>query len=330
MQDWLRRLPKAELHLHIEGTLEPSLMFELAAKNAVALPYKDVAAVEAAYQFDNLQGFLDLYYQGMAVLLTADDFYALAIAYLGRAHDAGVVHVELSFDPQPHLALGVPLAAQFDGLQRAMRAAHEKWGMSCALIMSFLRDQSAASALEVLAMAAPWYDAIAAIGLDSAERGNPPEKFVEVFARAAELGIARTAHAGEEGPAANIRNSLDLLDVCRIDHGVSCIEDAQLVALLAIEQIPLTVCPLSNLSLKVVDELAAHPVQVMLDAGLNVSINSDDPAYFGGGMLANFMACANTLGWDKSVFRQLARNAVGAAFMNEARRQQLLADIAAC
>lgn len=330
MQDWLKRLPKAELHLHIEGTLEPQLMFALAQRNAVALPYKDVAAVQAAYDFDGLQSFLDLYYQGMSVLLTADDFYDLAMDYFGRAHDDGVVHVELSFDPQPHLALGVALEAQFDGLTRAMRVAHERWGMSCALIMSFLRDQSAASALEVLAMAAPWYSHIAAVGLDSAERGNPPEKFAEVFARASELGIARTAHAGEEGPAANIRNALDLLDVCRIDHGVSCVDDAELLERLAREQVPLTVCPLSNLCLKVVDDLADHPLPVMLEAGLNVCLNSDDPAYFGGGMLANFMACANAFGWDENVFRRLAGNAVNAAFMDAARREQLLADIAAC
>src|SRR5699024_3463881 len=219
-------------------------------------------------------------------------------------------HIELSFDPQAHRKRGVALATQFDGLTQAMTVAEQEFGMSTALIMSFLRDESAASAMQLLEDAAPWYDRIASVGLDSAEQGNPPEKFKAVYARARELGLPRTAHAGEEGSADNITNALDILDVSRIDHGVSCLEDPVLVARLRDEQIPLTVCPLSNLSLHVVEHLAEHPLPQMVDAGLNVNINSDDPAYFGGGMLANFRACADAFGWDRALFRTLAGNGV--------------------
>ncbi len=328
MQAWLRTLPKAELHLHIEGTLEPELMLELAERNGVALPYADVEAVRTAYNFQDLQSFLDLYYQGMQVLQSAQDFHDLAFAYFRRAHDDGVVHIDLSFDPQAHLSRGVALETLFEGLTQAMRKARQELGMSTALIMSFLRDQPAADALDVLEQARPWYGELAAVGLDSAERGNPPEKFAAVFRRAKELGIARTAHAGEEGPAANIADSLDLLDVCRIDHGVRCLESPELVARLRKAQIPLTVCPLSNVSLHVVERLADHPLPRLLDAGLNVSLNSDDPAYFGGGMLTNFTACADTFGWGSDVFRTLAGNAINATFIDAARRKELLSDLA--
>lgn len=327
MDTWLKTLPKAELHLHIEGTLEPELMFALAERNGVQLPYKDVAAIRTAYNFSDLQSFLDLYYQGMGVLHTARDFHDLALDYFRRAHEDGVVHVELSFDPQAHRKRGVDLATQFDGLGEAMQVAQQEFGMSTALIMSFLRDESADSAMQLLEDAAPWYDKIACIGLDSAEMGNPPEKFKAAYTRAKELGLPRTAHAGEEGPASYISNALDILDVSRIDHGVRCMEDAALVEHLRDEQIPLTVCPLSNLSLKVVDNLADHQLPAMIAAGLNVNVNSDDPAYFGGGMLANFNACADAFGWDQEQFRTLAANGVRAAFMAEPRRQQLLAAI---
>lgn len=330
MEDWLKSLPKAELHLHIEGTLEPELMFELAGRNGVELPYASVDEVREAYNFSNLQSFLDLYYQGMNVLKTVDDFHDLAWTYFQRSHADGVVHLELSFDPQAHLARGVPLDVPFDGLCRAMARAERELGISSALIMSFLRDQSAEQALDVLERAQPWYDRIACVGLDSAEHGNPPEKFKAVFERAKALGIPRTAHAGEEGPAANISGALDVLDVSRIDHGVRCLEDDAVVARLREQQIPLTVCPLSNVSLRVVDDLADHPLPKLLDAGLNVNLNSDDPAYFGGGMMANFNACAAAFGWDRDIFRKLAANAVEAAFMDEQRRQQLLVDIARC
>lgn len=330
MHDWLKALPKAELHLHIEGTLEPELMFKLAERNRVKLPYTNIEEIRAAYNFTDLQSFLDLYYQGMGVLHTVDDFRDLAWDYFQRAHDDGVVHIELSFDPQAHLVRGVALETQFDGLCQAMQDAERELGMTSALIMSFLRDQSADDALEVLEKAEPWYDRIACVGLDSAELGNPPEKFKAVYARVKELGLERTAHAGEEGSSAYISGALDILDVSRIDHGVRCLEDGNLVARLREEQIPLTVCPLSNVSLHVVEDLADHPLPKMLEAGLNVNLNSDDPAYFGGGMLANFNACAEAFDWGRDIFRGLASNAVRAAFLDDKRRQQLLHDIASC
>jgi adenosine deaminase len=328
MHDWLATLPKAELHLHIEGTLEPEQMFELARRNRVGLPYRDISEVRDAYHFNNLQSFLDLYYQGMAVLHTAADFHELALSYFCRAHAEGVVHIELSFDPQAHLNRGVALAAQFEGLLQAMHDAEGELGMSSALIMSLLRDLDAEQALEVLKRAEPWYDRIALIGLDSAELGNPPKKFQKVFEYAKAVGLPRTAHAGEEGPTDYIAEALDALSVCRIDHGVQSLADPALVARLRDLQIPLTVCPLSNICLHVFDQMAEHPLPRMLEAGLNVNINSDDPAYFGGGMRPNFSACADAFGWDKAIFRRLANNAVNAAFMAEPRRRQLLQDIA--
>lgn len=330
MQAWLRALPKAELHLHIEGTLEPEQMLDLAERNKIHLPYANVDQVRAAYHFKDLQSFLDLYYQGIQVLCSAEDFHDLALAYFRRAHADGVVHIDLSFDPQAHLSRGVALEALFEGLTRAMGDAEQELGMSSTLIMSFLRDQPAAQALDVLERAKPWYRHLAAIGLDSAELGNPPEKFRAVFQRARELGIARTAHAGEEGPASYIADALDSLAVCRIDHGVRCLEDLGIVARLREQQIPLTVCPLSNVSLHVVDRLADHPLPRLLEAGLNITLNSDDPAYFGGGMMNNFSACAEAFGWDHEVFRTLAANAVNSAFMDANRREELRADIARC
>lgn len=330
MDNWLRKLPKAELHLHIEGTLEPERMLELAERNRVSLPYRNVDEVRRAYEFEDLQSFLNLYYQGMTVLHTAEDFHDITRSYFHRAHADGVAHIELSFDPQAHLARGIKLEAQFEGLDHAMREAERELGMSSALIMSFLRDQDAEQALDVLERAEPWYERIAAVGLDSAERGNPPEKFRTVFERAQDLGLPRTAHAGEEGPAAYIASALDTLDVCRIDHGVRCLEDTGLVARLRDRQMPLTVCPLSNVCLHVVDHLADHPLPQMIASGLNVNLNSDDPAYFGGGMMANFSACEEAFGWERPIFRKLAANAVEAAFMPAGRRARLLSDIANC
>lgn len=328
MDDWLRNLPKAELHLHVEGTLEPAQMFALARRNRIALPFRDVDQVRAAYNFDSLQSFLDLYHQGMAVLRTAEDFHELAGAYFERAHADGVVHADLSFDPQAHLARGVPLAAQFEGLASAMRDAERDFGMSSSLVMSFLRDHGLADALDVFERAAPWHDRLAAIGLDNAERGHPPGVFRELYDRAAAVGLARTAHAGEEGPPAYVTEALDILHVDRIDHGVRCVEDPELLARLQAAQIPLTVCPLSNVSLRVVDQLADHQLPRMWDVALNVSINSDDPAYLGGGIMANFDACQREFGWDHATFGQLATNSIRAAFMSPARRAQLLDDIA--
>ncbi|GHA84782.1 adenosine deaminase [Modicisalibacter luteus] len=325
MKDWLKDLPKVELHLHIEGSLEPELMFALAERNGISLPYASVDEVRAAYDFNDLQSFLNLYYQGMAVLRTADDFHDLAIDYFRRAQAEGVVHVELSFDPQAHLSRGIGFDVQMEGLTRAMRHAEREWGLSTALIMSFLRDQPAEDALAVLEQAEPYLELIDAVGLDSAESGNPPSKFAEVFARAKSLGLPRVAHAGEEGPASYIREALNLLDVCRIDHGVRCLEDSDLVARLRDAQIPLTVCPLSNVRLKVVERIQDHPLPTLLEAGLKITLNSDDPAYFGGGVLDNYLVCEQAFGWDRPTFVSLARNAIEVAFMEEGRRQVLLA-----
>ncbi|WP_043528492.1 adenosine deaminase [Litchfieldella xinjiangensis] len=327
MYDFLRRLPKAELHLHIEGSLEPELMFQLAERNAITLPYTSVEEVKAAYEFDDLQSFLDLYYQGMAVLRTAEDFHDLAMDYFRRAHAEGVVHVEISFDPQAHLARGIELNVQMEGLGRARRRAERELGVSSALIMSFLRDRPAEEALHVLEQAAPYWETLDAVGLDSAEYGHPPSKFREVFARAKALGIPRVAHAGEEGPAAYISEALDLLEVCRIDHGVRCLEDPVLVERLRQERIPLTVCPLSNVRLKVVEHIDDHPLPKLLEAGLLLTINSDDPAYFGGGVLDNYLACARAFDWSRQTFIQMARNALNVAFMEEDRRRALLKDL---
>ncbi|QEA39774.1 adenosine deaminase [Pistricoccus aurantiacus] len=330
MREFLKRLPKAELHLHIEGTLEPELMFRLAERNAIQLPYASVDEARAAYQFEDLQSFLDVYYQGMNVLRGEEEFFDLALDYLERAHRDGVVHVELSFDPQAHLTRGVGLDLQIDGLTRAMSEAERNWGISSRLIMSFLRDRSPQEALQTLKMATPFLDRLAAVGLDSAERDNPPGRFAEVFAQARQLGLARIAHAGEEGPADYIREALDRLQVCRIDHGVRCLEDSALVKELRQRRIPLTVCPLSNVHLKVVDDMQEHPLPQLLEAGLTLTLNSDDPAYFGGGVLENYLACHEAFGWDENIFIDLAENAIQSAFLDEKRRRVLLERLNEC
>ncbi|MCL7938933.1 adenosine deaminase [Halomonas sp. ATCH28] len=330
MRDFLRRLPKAELHLHIEGSLEPELMFSLAERNNVRLPYASVEEVRAAYDFSDLQSFLDLYYRGMSVLHTAEDFHDLAMDYFRRASTEGVVHVEMHFDPQAHLVRGIELPVVMEGLSLARRLAQRELGMSTALIMAFLRDRPAEEAMAVMESASPYWEMLDAVGLDSAEQGNPPSKFVEVFERARQLGIPRVAHAGEEGPPAYIREALDLLDVCRIDHGVRCLEDPELVARLRDEGVVLTVCPLSNVRLRVVPRMADHPLPQLLDTGLRLTLNSDDPAYFGGGMLANFEACHEAFGWSEEVFIQLAGTAIEAAFIGESRRLDLHRQLAAC
>ncbi|MFC4260681.1 adenosine deaminase [Marinobacter lacisalsi] len=325
MDAFLKNLPKAELHLHIEGSLEPELMFRLAGRNDVALPYDSVEQVRAAYDFSDLPSFLNLYYQGMAVLLTREDFHDLAMDYFCRAASEGVVHVDLSFDPQAHLKRGVSLDVQMEGLLGAMKEAESELDLSTALILSFLRDEPVASAAEVLERAQPWLSQISAVGLDSAEAGYPPGPFADVFRAARELGIPGVAHAGEEGPPDYIRSALDDLKVIRVDHGVRCLEDPDLVRRLQEERIPLTVCPLSNVRLKVVEQMADHPLPRLLEEGLTLTINSDDPAYFGGGVLDNYRACQAAFGWGEDIFRQLARNALEAAFMTEDRRQTLLA-----
>ncbi|CBV42344.1 adenosine deaminase [Halomonas elongata] len=330
MRDFLKRLPKAELHLHIEGTLEPELMMALAERNGVSLPYASEDEVRAAYDFEDLQSFLDLYYQGMSVLRTERDFHDLAMDYFQRAHAEGVVHVELHVDPQAHLARGVCLETVMEGLGQARRRAERELDMSTALIMAFLRDRPAEEAMRLLERAEPYWEILDAVGLDSAELGHPPAKFAEVFQRARALGLPRVAHAGEEGPPEYIREALDVLDVCRVDHGVRCLEDPELVARLREQGTVLTVCPLSNLRLKVVERLDDHPLPELLKSGLNLTLNSDDPAYFGGGMLENFEACQRAFDWSRGTFIDLARNAIDAAFMSETRRTELLERLKTC
>ncbi|MGW9077653.1 adenosine deaminase [Streptomyces kronopolitis] len=320
-------LPKAELHLHIEGTLEPELAFALARRNGIELPYADEDALRRAYSFADLQSFLNLYYALMAVLRTEDDFADLAHAYLARAKEQGVRHAEIFFDPQAHTARGVPIGTVIDGLARALDGAEEAYGISTRLIMCFLRDESAESALATFEAAGPHLHRLTAVGLDSAEVGHPPSKFREVFALAREAGLKCVAHAGEEGPPAYVWEALDILGVDRIDHGVRCMEDEQLVARLVADQVPLTVCPLSNVRLRVIDDLADHPLPAMLDAGLLVTVNSDDPSYFGGYAEDNFRAVRDALGLDQETMRTLARNSFRAAFLDEAARARHLRDV---
>ncbi|QDY76669.1 adenosine deaminase [Streptomyces qinzhouensis] len=322
-------LPKAELHLHIEGTLEPELAFALAARNGVTLPYQDTEELRRAYLFEDLQSFLDLYYGLMAVLLTEDDFAELADAYLARAADQGVRHAEIFFDPQAHTARGVPLGTVVGGLSRALDAAPERYGISTRLIMCFLRDLPAESAMETLRAAGPYLDRITGIGLDSAEVGHPPAKFKEVYEAAAALGLRRVAHAGEEGPASYIREALDVLGVERIDHGLRCLEDGELVDRLVRERMPLTLCPLSNVRLRAVDTLEAHPLPRMMAAGLLCTVNSDDPAYFGGYVGDTFHAVREALGLGPEQLRELARNSFEASFLedDEERRAELIAAV---
>ena len=317
-------LPKVELHLHIEGTLEPEVAIAKAARHGIDFPYPSVEALRAAYNFTDLQSFLDLYYAGCDVLRDEEDFYDLAIAYFARAHADGVVHAELFFDPQTHTARGIAMGTVVDGLVRAQRDAEARWGLTSKLILCFLRHLSEADAFATLEAARPYLQHLAGVGLDSGERGNPPLKFVRVFTAARAMGLTPVAHAGEEGPAEYIRQALEHLAVVRIDHGVRCDEDPALVEELAERRVPLTVCPLSNLKLCVVKDLADHNLGRLLDAGLCVTINSDDPAYFGGYIADNYRATAAALGLDAAALKQLAQNAVEAAWLPVTRRVQLL------
>ncbi|HTJ28581.1 MAG TPA: adenosine deaminase [Candidatus Limnocylindria bacterium] len=318
-------LPKAELHLHIEGTFEPELIFALAERNRVRLPYASVDALRRAYEFSDLQSFLNLYYAGMAVLRTEADFAELAHAYLARARAQGVVHAEIFFDPQAHTARGVAFETVLDGLWSAVRESEARYGITSKLIMCFLRDRSAAAAMATLDQAVRYGERIVAVGLDSAEVGHPPAKFAQVFARARAEGWLTVAHAGEEGPPAYVWEALDLLKVARIDHGVRSLEDPRLVARLRDERIPLTVCPLSNVKLRVVDRLRDHPLRRMLDAGLVATVNSDDPAYFGGYVGDNYAQVAEALGLGDDALLTLARNSFEAAFLTAAERKAYLA-----
>jgi adenosine deaminase len=317
----LRTMPKAELHVHIEGTLEPELIFELAARNGVPLAWPSVEALRAAYAFTDLQSFLDVYYAGASVLLTADDFHAMAMAYYRRAAADHVVHAELFFDPQTHTARGVPIGTVLDGLWRAREEAARTLGVTSELILCFLRHLSEDEAMATLEAALPWRERFVGVGLDSSERGHPPEKFARVFARAAALGLRRVAHAGEEGPPAYVASALDVLGVERIDHGVRAIEDAALVRRLADARVPLTVCPLSNVKLRVYRDMSLHSLPTLLAAGLCVTVNSDDPAYFGGYVNANYEALfAAFPSMGRAEAYRLAANSFEASFADAARK----------
>lgn len=320
----IARLPKAELHIHIEGSLEPDMMLMLARRNAIALRYSTVEAIREAYRFTNLQDFLDLYYHGMGVLMHEQDFYDLAMAYLRRAATQNVRHCEIFFDPQGHTMRGVSFRTVIDGLWRALQDGKRELGLTGGLILCFLRHLDEASAERTLDEALPWRERLVGVGLDSSEKGHPPSKFRHVFARARALGLPTVAHAGEEGPADYVREALDLLGVRRIDHGNRALDDPALVARLVAEQVPLTVCPLSNLRLRVVPDMAAHPLKRMLRAGLMATVNSDDPAYFGGYVTENFRAVRRALDLTAEEIVTVARNGFQAAFCDEATKQRHL------
>lgn len=325
-----RAIPKAELHIHIEGSLEPELIFELAQRNGVVLAYPSVEALRAAYAFTDLQSFLDIYYAGASVLLQPQDFHDMAWAYFLRAKADNVIHTELFFDPQTHTARGVPMATVIEGLSGACKRAESELGISSALILCFLRHLSEEDAFATLEAALPYRGHFIGVGLDSSEVGHPPEKFERVFARCRELGLKLVAHAGEEGPPDYMWQAIDLLKVQRIDHGVAALQDPLLMAELAHTRMPLTVCPLSNLKLCVVGDLRDHPLKKMLDAGLCATVNSDDPAYFGGYMNANFEQTVLALDLSREDVVQLARNSFEASFVSEQRRLEMFDRIAVC
>ncbi|MDH3458821.1 MAG: adenosine deaminase [Gemmatimonadota bacterium] len=327
MEHWIRQLPKAELHLHIEGTLEPELMFALAKRNAVTLRFGSIEEVRAAYQFTDLQSFLDIYYEGAQVLLQEQDFYDLTWAYLERVQAQHVRHVEIFFDPQTHTDRGVPFETVITGIHRALDDGERKLGISHQLIMCFLRHLSAEAAMTTLEQALPFRDWIIGVGLDSSEVGHPPEKFVTVFARARAEGFLTVAHAGEEGPPEYVWQALDQLKVKRIDHGVRSIEDSTLVERLRADAIPLTVCPLSNVKLCVYDTMEHHSLKELLNAGLCVTVNSDDPAYFGGYVNENFVAAHQALGLSRRELYRLARNSFEAAFLDDGSKETLIAEL---
>lgn len=328
LRQTLQRFPKAELHLHIEGTLEPEMIFKLAERNNVSLPYNSVDALRDAYQFTDLQSFLDLYYAGARVLHTERDFFDMTWAYLQRAHADGIVHAEIMFDPQTHTARGVPIEDVFSGIHAALAQAEQQMGITSRMIMCFLRHLTEQDAFETLERALPlrsiYQERWVAIGLDSAEINNPPEKFAEVFRRCKDQGFRLVAHAGEEGPAEYVRNALDTLHVERIDHGVRSEEDAELIQRIIDEQIPLTVCPLSNLKLGVVANLADHNVARLLRRGALITLNSDDPSYFGGYLLDNYLACAEHLDMQAEELKIAAQNSIKASFLPESDKTRIL------
>ena len=327
MDSLIKRLPKCELHIHIEGSLEPELMFALSRRNGIRLPYASVEALRQAYQFRHLQDFLDIYYQGMSVLVTEQDFYDLAWAYLQRARGDNVRHVEMFFDPQGHTARGIAFSTVIGGLHRAVVDAARELGVGASLIMCFLRHLDETDAEQTLDRALAFKDKIVGVGLDSSELGNPPSKFARVFRRARDEGFFLTAHAGEEGPAAYVWEALDVLGVGRIDHGNHSLDDAALVGRLARERIALTVCPLSNLRLRVIDDLGRHPLRQMMDKGLLVTVNSDDPAYFGGYVNENYRAVSRALELRRDEIAATVRNGIEASLMATAAKADALAEV---
>lgn len=323
----IRTIPKAELHVHIEGTLEPELMFEIARRNSITLRYKSVAELRSAYEFNDLQSFLDIYYEGASVLRHERDFYDMTMAYLRRAAADNVRHAEIFFDPQTHTAREVAFETVIGGITRALRDGQRAFDITSKLIMCFLRHLSAESAMATLEEAFPFKTQIIAVGLDSGEVGNPPSKFADVFKRAREEGFLAVAHAGEEGPPSYIREALDLLGARRIDHGVKCVEDPALVDYLAAAKVPLTVCPLSNVKLRVFDKMEDHTVRNLLQRGVKVTINSDDPAYFGGYVVDNYLAAQRALDLSEDEVRQIARNSFEASFLDSSEKNRHIAEL---
>lgn len=324
LESFVNGLPKAELHLHIEGSFEPELMFEIAQRNKISIPYNSVEEVKAAYNFSNLQDFLDIYYAGAQVLIEEQDFYDLTYAYIKRIHAQNVLHIEIFFDPQTHTDRGVAFATVIKGIQRALEDGQKNLGISFKLIMSYLRHLDEASAFQTLVMARPFKHLITAVGLDSSEMGNPPSKFKNVFEASQKEGYLTVAHAGEEGPAEYIWEALHLLNIARLDHGNACLTDENLVAELVARKMALTVCPLSNLKLKVVKDMKDHPLKTMLSKGLVATINSDDPAYFGGYMDENYLAVATALNLSKEDLCVLAKNSFQASFLSPEEKQKMI------
>ena len=325
--EYIKKIPKAELHLHIEGTFEPELMFEIAQRNQVKIPYQSVEEVKKAYQFSCLQDFLDIYYAGASVLLYEKDFYDLTMAYFKHCAEENVVHTEIMFDPQTHTKRGISFETVIKGIQKAREDAKEKYGISSLLIMSYLRHLSEEDAFETLEQSLPYKHLIKAVGLDSSEKGNPPSKFQKVFEVSIKEGYVPVAHAGEEGPAEYIWEALDLLKIARIDHGNNCLTDEVLVKRLVNDKIALTVCPLSNLELKVVDDLKDHPLKKMLNLGLKATVNSDDPAYFGGYMNANFLQTAEALDLTKEDVKTLVKNSFEYSLLSDDEKQKYLIQV---
>ena len=323
IDNFINGIPKAELHLHIEGTFEPELMFKIAKRNNIKIKYESVEELRNAYSFSNLQDFLNIYYEGASVLVTNEDFYDLTKAYLDKIHSQNVLHCEIFFDPQTHTSRGIRFGTIITGIHKALTEAKEEKGISSNLIMCFLRDLDSESAMKTLEEAIPFKDWIMGVGLDSAEVGNPPSKFKDIFDLARSKGFITVAHAGEEGPAEYIREALDLLKVSRIDHGNKSMDDESLLSELARLKIPLTICPLSNHKLRVVDKLENHPLKRMMEMGLEVTINSDDPAYFGGYINENYSAIANALNLSKEDIYRIAKNSINASFLSDAEKELL-------